>query len=247
MSEKKQIEWVNIAKGLAMMMVVIGHISYTLPSCRLVPLHILITGWHVPIYFLIAGFFIKEERLRQPIGFIKGKFNSLYKLLLYFYIPAVLLHNVFLDVGFYDTVTVYGGKIMHYYSFGEMVKEVLLAIFMAGREPILGAMWFVYVLFLALCGFSIVSWGLKRFIKEESTYEWMRLVILLVLAIASCTATNLLGINIPRGNNTLIALWLIYCGYKLRNHFYVQFNNKWVAIICLLLIVHIAPMGGVTH
>lgn len=247
MAEKKQIEWVNIAKGLAMAMVVVGHISYALPNEKLFPLSTLIVGWHVPIYFLIAGFFIKEDRLLKPLPFVKGKFHSLYKPLLYYYIPAVLLHNIFLQIGFYDTITSYSGKYMHTYGAMEMGKEVILAVLFAGREPILGAMWFAYVLFMALCGFSIISWGLKKVIKEGQLYEWTRMVTLLVLAIIACDLTNLFGITIPRCNNTLIAIWLIYCGYKLRNQIGLKFNHKWVALVSLLVIYHIAPMGGVTR
>ena len=244
MEEKKQIEWVNIAKGLAMLMVVVGHVSYALPNGKLFPLQTLIVGWHVPIFFLIAGFFIKEERLEKPMTFVKSKIHSLYKPLLCYYIPAVILHNFLLEIGFYDTITEYGGKYMHYYGAVEMVKQVILSIFFAGREPILGAMWFVYVLFLAMCGFSIVSCGLRKIINDEKLYEWTRMVVLLILAILACDLTNMFGINIPRCNNTLIALWLIYCGFKLRNQVGVKFNCGWLALVSLLLIWHIAPIGG---
>lgn len=60
-------------------------------------------------FFLLGGFFLKEEKLIQPVNFIKGKIQSLYKLLLYFYIPAVLFHNVLMHIGWYDEVTDYGG------------------------------------------------------------------------------------------------------------------------------------------
>lgn len=110
------------------------------------------------VFFLLGGFFIKEEKLIRPVSFIKGKIQSLYKLLLYFYIPAVLLHNVMMHIGWYDEVTNYGGKVMSLWKVGKTVKELGLSVCLAGREPILGAMWFVYVLFIALCGLSIVSW-----------------------------------------------------------------------------------------
>ena len=107
-------------------------------------------------------FFLKAEKLSSPVGFIKGKMNSLYRLLLYFYIPAVLLHNVMLNIGFYDTATNYGGKYMDYWGVGQFVKELVLVFLFAGREPILGAMWFVYVLLLAMIGLSVVSWILSQ-------------------------------------------------------------------------------------
>lgn len=32
----------------------------------------------------------------------------------------------------------------------------------AGREPIMGAMWFVYALLFALCGYSIISYIVNK-------------------------------------------------------------------------------------
>ena len=53
----------------------------------------------------------------------------------------------------------------------EFAKQTVLAICLGGREPIVGAMWFVYVLFMALIGLSIVSWLIKKLAKDERQYE----------------------------------------------------------------------------
>lgn len=47
----------------------------------------------------------------------------------------------------------------------DILKQEILTFCMAGREPILGAMWFVYALLISLCGYSIVSWIISKFIK----------------------------------------------------------------------------------
>lgn len=155
--------WVDISKGITIIAVVLLHINYSFFNAKLLPLNPLLgNAWHVAVFFLLGGFFIKEERLLYPVSFIKGKIKSLYRLLLYFYIPAILLHNIMIRIGWYDTVTNYGGKYMAYWSIGQTIKELVFSICLAGREPILGAMWFVYVLFIALCGFSIVSWAIKK-------------------------------------------------------------------------------------
>ena len=72
-----------------------------------------------------------------------------------------------LNIGFYDTATNYGGKYMDYWGVGQFVKELVLVFLFAGREPILGAMWFVYVLLLAMIGLSVVSWILSRWITDK--------------------------------------------------------------------------------
>lgn len=158
----KRKDWVDIVKAFSIIAVVLGHIDYQYPQVSLLPISTIIAWlWHVPVFFIIGGFFLKDERLTKPQSFIKGKIHSLYLPILYLYIPFVLLHNVMLDVGFYDTGIEYGGKYVSYWSAGQFVRGVAETVFLAGREPILGAMWFVYVLFIALCYLSIVSFLIK--------------------------------------------------------------------------------------
>lgn len=104
----------------------------------------------------------KEERLLQPVSFIKGKFKSLYLLALYIYLPATLLHNVFFQLGWYSPDVVYGGKIIAEWDVKEYAIGIAKTLLCAGREPIMGAMWFVYALLFALCGYSIVIYIVNK-------------------------------------------------------------------------------------
>lgn len=243
-----RILWVDIAKGIAIIAVVLLHISHLYPGNGILPITELLGGlWHVPVFFIIGGFFVKEERLLQPISFIRGKFNSLYLLILKIYIPVLLLHNVCLCIGFYDVTIDYDGKNVTWWGLAEFAKNIFMAIIFAGREPILGAMWFVYVLFMALCGLSVISFIIKKAIKDKTKYEFCRFVVVLSLAILSCTLTNEFDFTIPRGNNTLTAIWLIYIGMMVAQKLKLNFNNKYVAIGSLLLAWHSATMlGGVS-
>lgn len=237
---------VDIAKGVAIIAVVLLRVDYQFYNHIFLPFTSLLGGlWHVAVFFLLGGFFLKEEKLIQPVNFIKGKIQSLYKLLLYFYISAVLFYNVLMHIGWYDEVTDYGGKMMSLWGAGKMVKELVLSVCLAGREPILGAMWFVYVLFIALCGLSIVSWVAKKTVmNDERQYEAFRAVVLLVFCIASCSLTNLMGITIPQFSNSITAMWLIYVGYMLRNKLKVQFNNAYLCVVSILVAYHSATIQG---
>ncbi|MBQ8737572.1 MAG: acyltransferase [Bacteroidaceae bacterium] len=245
MSKVKQIEWVNIAKGVAIIAVVLSHTEHGLNDYKMLPIESLVYGlWYVPVFFILSGFFIKEERLCKPADFIKGKMKSLYLLLLYFYIPAVLLHNVILDIGFYDTTTSYGGTYLQYYEPLTFIKKLLMACCFMGGETILGAMWFVYVLLLALIMFSLTSYALKTFV-HKSKYEYARCIVLLLLCIASCFATKLFNLTIPRFNNVFTAMWLIYCGYILNQRIKIKYDNKWILLISCIFVYHIASLYGV--
>ena len=82
------------------------------------------------------------------------------------------MHNVLIKIGWYSLEST--DPVINTYSMMEFAKQTVLAICLGGREPIVGAMWIVYVLFMALIGLSVVSWTIKNLAKDERQYEWMR-------------------------------------------------------------------------
>lgn len=244
MSAEGRIEWIDIAKGIAMVSVVMCHVENDWYDPDWLSLKVLLWGWNVPVFFLLAGFFIREERLRSPLPFVKGKVRSIYLKLLMYYVPFVLLHNVFIDIGFYDTATEYGGKAMTYYDVAETLKKLAAAACLAGREPLLAPLWFVSVLFMAMVCLSVGSRILWRWTGGGMRYEFVRMMALMALCMMSCALTNLFDITIPRGNNTMTALWLLYCGYMLRGRLRWEFDNGMMAAACALVVYHCASVEG---
>lgn len=111
----KRFVYVDIAKGIAILAVVLMHVNFLFPKLCFVNTSALFGYyWHVPVFFLIGGFFLKDEKLLHPISFIKSKFKSLYRLALYIYLPITLLHNVFFHIGWYSVSEDYGEKHLCY-------------------------------------------------------------------------------------------------------------------------------------
>ena len=236
---------VDIAKGVAIIAIVCGHISFPYPSGHLLYTKDLFASlWHVAVFFLLAGFFIKEDQLVQPKLWFRKKFSSLYLKILYFYIPAVLLHNVLIDIGWYSLEST--SPVIHTYLAIDFVKQTILAVCCAGREPILGAMWFVYALFIALIGLSVLSWACKKIAKDIRQYEWTRVILLLVLCAIAGIMSNKYGVSIKRFSNIPTAMLLIYVGMQMYQRVKLQFTNGYVAMVCAILVFEIACMlGGV--
>lgn len=236
---------VDITKGVAIIAIVLGHITYSCPTCKLLDSSVLFYGlWHVAVFFIVAGFFIKEEQLVHPKRWFKKKFSSLYLKILYFYVPAVLLHNALIKIGWYSLEST--DPVINTYSMMDFAKQTVLAICLGGREPIVGAMWFVYVLFMALIGLSIVSWLLKKLAKDERQYEWMRGIALLAMCIVAGILSNKYGLTIRRFSNTFTAMLLIYVGKIMYQKMNLSFDNGYLAIACGLIAFEVACMlGGV--
>lgn len=243
----KREEWVDIAKGFAIIAVVLGHISYQYPDLELLPVSTIIAWlWHVPVFFMIGGFFLKDDRLAKPATFIKGKIRSLYLLILYIYIPFTLLHNVMLDVGFYDTAIEYGGKHVSYWTLPQFLKEIVCVVCLAGREPIVGAMWFVYVLFMALCYLSIVRFAIVRITPPPKfgNVDKIQCIVLFAGAVLSSLLTNVFDFTIPRFNNVFTAAWLIYVGQQLVQRFKVKFDCWFMLAMSVMTFYSFAVLRG---
>jgi len=128
----------------------------------------------------------------------------------------------------------------------EFAKQTVLAICFGGREPIVGAMWFVYVLFMALIGLSVVSWAIKKLAKDERQYEWMRGIALLAMCMAAGILSNKYCLTIRRFSNTFTAMLLIYVGKIMYQKMKLSFDNGYLAIACGLIAFEVACMlGGV--
>lgn len=236
---------VDLTKGISIIAIVLGHIEFLYPSLQLVNTKdLFIYLWHVPVFFIVAGFFIREEQLIQPKLWFNKKFSSLYLKILYFYIPAVWLHNIFIKIGWYSLDST--EPVIQAYSWVDFIKQTVLVVCLGGREPIVGAMWFVYVLFMALIGLSILSWIIKKIAKNERQYEWTRGIVLLTMCIIAGILSNKYGLTIRRFCNTFTAMLLIYVGKLMYQRLKLSFNNGYMAIVCALIAFEVACMlGGV--
>ena len=202
------------------------------------------TFWHVPVFLMIGGFFIKEEELCRPTIFLKKKWNTLYVKMLIFYFIFILLHNSFFGIGFYSTTAIYNGK--HIYplvTFADYLKQFGWAL-LAAREPFLSAMWFINLMFIGMCLISISSWILKKSSSSKENYENKQALVIFFLAFISCFISHGLGFSIIRFTPSLCAALLIYCGYIINKKFKLAFNNKYIFIVCFFLVYEMCMLCG---
>ena len=90
MSEKLKVSNVDIVKGIGIILVMIGHSGMFLPIKDLNFLNVFIYSFHMPLFFIAGGFFLKDK-----INFIKS-LNRLLKPFLiasffYVFIASILV------------------------------------------------------------------------------------------------------------------------------------------------------------
>lgn len=73
----KRIEWVDVAKGIGIFLVVLGHTSAQLRN--------LIYGFHMPLFFFLSGVVFNREKYSIN-DFVKNRFNTLILPYIFFYV-----------------------------------------------------------------------------------------------------------------------------------------------------------------
>lgn len=129
----------------------------------------------------------------------------------------------------------------------DFIKHFILTIFLAGKEPIVGPMWFVYVLFMALIGLSLISWIISKITFNSQKREWICFTFLIGITIISGILSNKYGLTIRRFSNVFTAMLLIHIGWLMNKKFGLKYTNTFIAIVCAMIGFEIACMlGGVS-
>lgn len=145
---KERVGYFDIAKGIGMILVIIGHLGVA-------PINHFIYSFHMPLFFFCAGYFLSQK---MDIGsFIKKKARQL--IIPYYFTCMILVCIVIIiDVikgNTFDIVIL------------DVIKWTISALYASGnREPFgiprIGAIWFLWALFI---GITIVRIMIDRLNK----------------------------------------------------------------------------------
>jgi len=148
--ETGRISWIDVAKGLGIISVVIGHIgSLGLPN-------IFIYSFHMPLFFFISGYLFKKHN-NSFLVFLKRKTETLLLPYIYFSIVLILLwtflnNNVNITKnGFYNTLIGEGGASSLWFLFCLFITEILFYI-------IINCIQNTYIIYIIIgCGATLSS------------------------------------------------------------------------------------------
>lgn len=140
MADKQRIAWIDTCKGIAILIVVLGHINEIPPALRT-----FIYSFHMPLFFIISGFLWNENKYKSiPVkDFIRLKLKSY--IIPYFKIAAVcfILFGLIIPA-------VQSGIGKDYFM--QAAKYILGIFYSRGTEnymPNCGPIWFLTCLFCA--------------------------------------------------------------------------------------------------
>lgn len=216
MENKKYYEELIILKGIAIILVVLGH-SFSFTGFNILDNNILnryihdsIYSFHMPLFFMIAGFLTNnyEDNLNKKFYFSK--------------IKRLLIPYIFINI--VDAIP--------RHLFNSLVNNksnsIERIIFYSGA-----ATWFVYTLFLLFLIFPIIE---KYIIKKDKYYLFgLGLFLLNIFEIGS-------NIKIFTVDRLVYMSFYFYIGYLLKNYYekisgsVKKFNVIYIVIIILFIL-----------
>ena len=246
---KQRIVYVDIIKGWAMFAIIVFHCS----ACVFPKItgHLLGSSWTVPIFFIVAGFFLKMESMGKTVKFLKGKFQRLYLPATIIYGLNVLLHNVFVYIGWYPLGEMHptSRQPFTFYGIKETIIGVVKVLAAGGSgELTMGAMWFLYTLLYAFVGMTIIYLFVSLVCKNSiCRFHWMT-VTLLFIAVVCCVLSQNYNLTISRFSTAATAMFLIWWGMIIMQRWHWQFDQWWGLAAALIVFVHCVLMhkGGLT-
>ncbi|GKS81294.1 O-acetyltransferase [Ligilactobacillus pabuli] len=226
----KRIEWIDMARGIAIIMIVITH-SLSLYSRSF--FSALLFAVNVPIFFILSGYLFKEKSFSQIV-------RSGFRNLLLPYFSTVFLigiieffgHNIFPNwihpINFLQYIAsgLYG---LGTSSFIPGLKLTITAV---------GAIWFLPAMFLGNLLFNFVVKVSHKF--SYSNY-W---IFLLSVVLAVCGFLLGQRIQLPWSFDAVLISQIFYCsGYILRAYNWVEKGNYFFDVVSLLLWLLSAKSG----
>lgn len=203
-----RIQWVDIAKGIAMLFVIIGH---TAPFGSME--RSFIFSFHMPLFFLLSGYTMKFADSWEAAG--RKVIKRAYQLLLPVFIIAVV--SVFLSYHnalHRDVATLMG-----------IARNMALAVLWGSGIPFkyhpgLGMCWFLISLFWA----DVILNGIHLLFSKKPVMRTFFIIILSGIGIA----LGKHGVWLPQNFDvTLCCILFLYVGVLWRTYDYVlsEYNN----------------------
>lgn len=221
--KKNRIKWVDLAKGLGIILVIIGHCVYLGHF-----VHNWIFSFHMPLFFILSGLFFKKD---DPVHLIRKKYRQLI-------VPFI----VFCAIGTAFTLVIPECRKVS-------LEEILGDIYSGYPNSInVSSIWFLVCLFIVYILFNEIA-----VLSEKSKILAYGLLVMIVLfGFALGKAPELLS-GLPRGRLPMsidcacVAILFFAVGYMFKRHIFdgikaIETRSIFFHLVCIAfaLIISVA-------
>lgn len=222
-SARPRLDWLDIAKGIAIALVIVGHTVDNLSPVRQV-----IFSFHMPLFFILAGYTFRVKPMRALVT------TSAQRLL----VPYVLLFVIWRITQFFiqnDALTAHN-----------LASLALTFIFASGVEvepwgiPAVGMSWFLVCLFVA----RVVMNAVQSALEKRSVPIAAQCALYCAIALVGYFIGSIEHWRLPLSFDVaLMAMLMMWVGYQAkRTRFAERFGLKWYVFLAAAVIWVLAIM-----
>lgn len=230
---KHQNDTIAIAKGIGIMLVVLGHCSKTYGSMFI---FYFVNMFHMPLFFFVSGYFFNMRYVEDKIGFVYKRFKGLYWPFVKFELIFLALHNSFYTLEIYSDKYGFEGHTSVLYGWKEITDIAINIVSFKSGEQLLGAYWFLPVLFFAALLSLFSMWLLSRVTNFNNRQNALILISLFI--IAAMLRTNFEVHTWRLDTKTLLASSIYLSGYLVNDYkFNCKYNKLLIISLCFTVVV----------
>ena len=199
--KKQRIEYIDIAKGICIILVVYAHIDTTILDYKI---GIFFDSFRMPLYFFLSGLFFKQYS--GIFEFTIKKINNLIVPLFFFFIFSYLFDFIWAAIN-----TLHGNNMLNNFKW-----QFWDPIRFGGGGSHNPPLWFLTCLF----EINIIYYILHKFLN----FTLLNISIIIISVIGWYLAAN--GIVLPyKGTSALVSLPFFHIGYLIRKSGFLTENK----------------------
>jgi len=227
-SETKRLDWVDVSKGITILLMVAGHTSIPEPISKY------IWSFHMPLFFFVSGVFYSEKKYNT--------FSSLFKRRIFTLLVPYVFFSVVVMLGYYGTVywnpkELYLGwsgyalwfipvlfmSEMLLYPFAKFMNKTITKIIIIVLLLCLSKLLAMLEIHLPFkieavplsCSFLFMGYVLKEITKKYLSSIWLILIAFLISVVLSQilpktdVARNEIGWMFPNYINAIVGIFFV--------------------------------------
>lgn len=146
MEKDLRVEWIDIIKGIAIILVVIGHAcipAYCNLNKNVLYIYLFINSINMPIFFYLSGyiFFKKYDKIKNTFKYIIIRSKKLIVPYLLYGSGVYLFINIISRINLFKKLLIKAGYVVNF-SFSEIIVDLVFCL-----EKLDKHIWFMYILF----------------------------------------------------------------------------------------------------
>lgn len=215
MANEKRIDWIDMAKGMGMILVVYGHVSFT-PEW----LDVWLCSFHMPLFFFLSGLTFNVDKYSEFKLLIKNKIKTLV-------IPYLIFACVtwFWRLGWELIYFIKGGTA---FDIGYLIKQAIgIAVQIRTTSYGIGV-WFIPCIFVVF----VILYVIMRISKEKRRNAMILATSCLVVGYFYCEYVD---IKLPWAiDAALVAVFFMTIGCVFQTGWKKALNSNKKYIVCVI-------------